>query len=117
MIKLMNSAMMPQEGIYKAQKITEEQARDIFEIFATSGWVSYVGYEQTAKYMSEVLGVDVPVQRTEAKLDKHDLILVCKLKYRVKNPKDKGKEVSKDDFEWWLVEYHSYEKEQKTREV
>jgi hypothetical protein len=36
-----------------------------------------------------------------------DEILVCKLRYRLKNPADKGKEVSKDDFEWWHVIYRA----------
>jgi hypothetical protein len=44
-------------------------------------------------------------------------MLVCKLKYRVSNPADKGAEVPEDAFEWWVVEYHSFENELKTREV
>lgn len=117
MIKLLNSAMMPQEGIYKAQKITPEQARRVFEHFSKSGWVSYVGYPQTAEYMSKVLGVEVPVNRAQATLDNDDIILVCKLKYRLSNPADKGAEVPENAFEWWVVEYHSFENELKTREV
>jgi hypothetical protein len=48
-----------------------------------------------------------PLNRGETVLADGDEILVCKLRYRLKNPADKGKEVSKDDFEWWHVIYRA----------
>lgn len=68
---------------------------------------SYIGYPQTAEYMSKVLGVNVEVNREEMQLKDGDMMLVCKLKYRVKDPTTKGQEVSEDDFEWYLVSYSS----------
>jgi len=70
---------------YKVKRIDEKEAKNIFNTFKTRGWTSYVGYESTAKYMEKVLGEYIPVNRDTAKLEPKDVILVCKLPYRV-NP-------------------------------
>jgi len=105
MLVLMNSAMCPQEGTYKVKRIDEKEAKNIFNTFKTRGWTSYVGYESTAKYMEKVLGEYIPVNRDTAKLEPKDVILVCKLPYRV-NPKyKKNSNPDEQDFEWWLMQY------------
>ena len=105
MLKLMNSAMMPVPGVYRIQKISPEQAREIVKKHHNI-FESYVGYQDTAAYMSQVLGVDVPVNRAETVLADEDEILVCKLKYRVAKPSDKGKFTPSDeDYEWFWVKY------------
>jgi len=105
MLVLMNSTMCPQEGTYKVKRITEEEAKRVFNAFKAKGWESYVGYESTAKYMEKVLGEYIPVNRDVAKLEPKDVILVCKLGYRV-NPADKkNSNPNEQDFEWWLMQY------------
>lgn len=107
MLKLMNSAMMPVPGVYVAKKITPEQAREVIKKH-NAVFESYVGYPDTARYMSQILGVDVPVNRAETTLADGDEILVCRLKYRVKDPAIKGAFVpAEDDFEWWHIVFHS----------
>jgi hypothetical protein len=107
MLKLMNSAMMPVPGTYVARKITVDEARAIVQKFHGK-FESYIGYPDTAKYMSEVLGVDVPVNRSETSLADRDEILVCKLRYRVKDPGAKGTFTpNADDYEWWHVIYRA----------
>jgi hypothetical protein len=105
MLKLMNSAMMPVPGVYRVQKISPEQAREILKKHNNT-FESYIGYEDTARFMSQILGVDVPVNRAETVLTDGDEILVCKLRYRLKNPADKGNFTpSDDDYEWFWVKY------------
>jgi len=107
MVKLMNSAMMPVPGTYTARKISPEEAREIVKRYGEKV-ESFVGYPETARYMSIVLGVDVPVNRAETTLESGDEIIVCKLKYRLKNPAEKGNFVpSDDDYEWWHVMYRA----------
>lgn len=103
---LMNSAMMPFEGAWRLEKITPEMAKEISQ--RADVIQSFIGYESTAKYMSNVLGVEVPINRSVVtKEDFQDAIaIICKLKYRVKNPKEKGKfTLSNEDFEWYLLTY------------
>ena len=103
-VKLMNSAMMPAEGVYKLKKITPEEAK---EVASKATVESYVGYPDTAKYMSEKLGIEVPVNRSEAILEDGDVMIICKLKYRVQNPQEKGKFTpNDDDFEWYICYYN-----------
>lgn len=106
MIRLMNSTMMPQEGIYRLLKVEESQIKGLFNFYRKIGHEvqSYIGYEQTAKYMSNVLDYEVPVNRVETTLESGDVLIICKLPYRVPNPNDKGKEV-KEEFEWFVAEY------------
>ena len=105
----MNSAMLPFPGAWFLEPITPEVARQIVqqadEIF------SFIGYESTAKYMSETLGIDVPVNRgliTKDVFDENTIGIICKLKYRVQNPADKGKFTpAPEDFEWYLLTFES----------
>lgn len=103
-VKLMNSAMMPVEGVYKLRKITVDEARMV--VAKAAKIESYIGYPDTANYMSHVLGIEVPISRAETTLEDGDIMLICRLRYRVQNPQEKGKFVPKDDdFEWFVAEY------------
>lgn len=107
MLKLMNSAMMPQEGVYIAKKISVDDAREIFRRHCAV-FESYIGYPETAQFLSEIFGVSVPVSRAETKLEDGDEIIVCKLKYRLSDPNQKGRIApTRDDFEFWYVQYKS----------
>ena len=103
-IILLNSAVMPNEGVYILKKITPERAKEII----TSNYEieSYIGYPDTARFMESILGITIPINRTKVILQNGDIAIVCRLKYRVKNPKDKGRFVPKpDDYEWYLETY------------
>ena len=103
---LMNSAMMPFEGAWRLERITPETAREIAK--RANSIQSFIGYESTAKYMENVLGVEVPVNRSIVTKEdfQNAIAIVCKLKYRVKNPNEKGKFTpGNEDFEWYLLAY------------
>lgn len=103
-VKLMNSAFMPEEGVYTLKRITPEEARKLLN--KATKIESYVGYSDTANYMSRVLGIEVPVNRGETTLEDGDIMLICRLSYRVQNPQDKGRFTpSEKDFEWFVCEF------------
>lgn len=109
MIKLMNSAVMPQEGIYLSKKVNEEFVKMYFQKHKDEGWESYVGYPQNIPYMSKVLGVDIPINRGETKLEHGDVMIVCKLRYRIQDPTQKVNTEPKDeDFEWYIITYKTH---------
>jgi hypothetical protein len=105
-LKLMNSTMMPQEGFYRCEKISPEEARNLFQQF--QGKVeSYIGYPDTAQYMEQVLRATVPLSRATTTFEKGDKALVCKLAYRLTDPNNKGKNCPKEqDYEWYVITYY-----------
>ena len=102
MIKLMNSAMMPQPGIYEMEQISQQ----VFASFIRdAGEVdSYIGYPQTAQHVEALTGINVEVSRRMTLLEDGDRVLVVKLPYRVADPAIKGNEVA-PEFEYFLVRY------------
>lgn len=103
MLKLMNSAMMPQEGNYSMRQIS---ADEFAEILRTEPFESYIGYPDNLKIIKELSGVDVPLSREQTRLAPGDEMLVMRLKYRITNPADKGKFTpTVDDFEFFKCEY------------
>jgi hypothetical protein len=102
---LMNSAVTPIDGRYTVQHTDLEGAR--YAVAIADEIVSYVGYPTTAQYMSKTLGIPVAVNREHLKELRHgDIMLVCRLKYRVPDPADKGKfEPGEEDFEWLIIKY------------
>jgi len=104
----MNSAVITKEGTYYARKVSQTEARETFQKLKGNGWQSYIGYQETASYVSKVLGIEVPVSRAETTINNGDIMIVCKLKYRISNPSEKGKfSPSEEDFEWLIIEYQA----------
>lgn len=103
MIRLLNSAMMPAEGIYEMSRLTEDE---FVNALRAGMFISYIGYPETAKHIADISGVEVPLNRGATYIDDGDTLLICKLKYRVQNPGDKGKFTpGRDDYEYFIVEY------------
>lgn len=102
-IKLLNSAMMPQEGHYSLKRITREE---FVEEIRTNVIISYIGYKDTADFIEKISGVEIDVNRNPTELRDTDTFLVIKLKYRVPNPAEKGKYVPTDeDYEFFICHY------------
>ena len=107
-VYLLSATVMPNEGIYRLKGITEQEAREIVQ--NADEVVSYVGYDSTADYMAEVLRIPVGVNRDKVLFNDGDIAVVCKLKYRLKDPKQKGSySPQPDDYEWFLAEYEALE--------
>lgn len=105
MIKLLNSAMMPVEGVYKLQRISPE---DFSSILRSEEYQSYIGYPDTARMIEEIAKVSVPLSREQTTVQDGDILLICRLKYRLQDPAAKGKFTpSVNDFEFFRCEYSS----------
>jgi len=105
-ILLLNSAIMPIQGIYEIRKISKDQFIRLIQ-FADKYSIldSYIGYDQTVNYIEGISGVRVPVNRTQAIPDKGDYFLVIKLTKRVSNPIDKGK-IAEPEYEYYFGIYY-----------
>lgn len=102
-IRLMNSAMMPNDGVYRKATFSKEAFKAEFDAHRLAGAEikSYIGYPETARILSELLKFDVKVSRDETTLDFGDVMLVARLKYRV-NPTEKAtnRKQTIEDFEF-----------------
>ncbi len=68
---------------------------------------SYIGHEATANLLSSLLNINVPVNRGMYDPKINDTAIVVRLKKRLEKPED-IKNVSPNDIEFILVEYHEY---------
>jgi len=88
---ILNSAVITSPGDYRYRIITADEARQ----WAEGGFVSTVGYEQTAEALGQLLGVPVPVDRKTITMSPGDEALVFRLVFPAGMPRidpgDKGK--------------------------
>lgn len=84
------------------RKIDLEKAREIVKRHEI---ISVVGHESTARFLTEVLGVPIVMNRTEYKFNENeDVILVAQIKTRLPEGKILDKEeLKKVAVEFWLV--------------
>jgi len=104
---LLNSAMMPDEGLYILRRVSREFFAELVADANRRGELqSYVGYAETAQHIEKISGVPIPVNRASTQLPDQALIAVCKLKYRVADPGAKGKlQPGEDDYEYYVATY------------
>lgn len=105
MLKLVNSAMMPVAGMYRMTMLTESE---FAERLRAAQFESFIGYETTATHVQQIAGVHVPVSRAETTLRSGDTMLVCRLNFRLANPKmkaDRNYVPQRSDYEYCAVEY------------
>ena len=107
MILLLNSAVMPNEGVYTLKQISEATFQKLLqEAAATDNFKSYIGYPQTAQLIEQITGIAVEVSREQASLTPGDIMLIVKLRHRVANPADKETlQLSIDDFEFYRCDW------------
>ena len=106
-VLLLNSAVMPREGIYVMKRITKEEFGKALKQAKEKGVLkSYIGYPDNIELIKKWFGVEVELNRTQTDVKNGDIMLVMKLKYRLPNPKDKGRYTPKEeDFEFFTVQY------------
>ena len=104
---LLNSAMMPDEGLYILQRVSREFfAELIADAHRRGNLRSYIGYPETAQHIEQISGVPIPVNRAATQLPDQALIAVCKLKYRVSDPATKGRlQPGDEDYEYFVATY------------
>ncbi|RKU22868.1 hypothetical protein C6503_03645 [Candidatus Poribacteria bacterium] len=111
MILLLNSAVMPTEGVYTLKRISEATFRTVLQgAAAAKNFQSYIGYPETAHLIEEFTGIEVEVSREQATLAPGDIILIVKLRHRVANPTDKDiPQLSIGDFEFFWCDWKPLE--------
>jgi hypothetical protein len=104
---LLNSAMMPDEGLYILRRVSREFfAELVADAYRRGNLRSFVGYPETAQHIERISGVPIEVNRAATELPDQALIAVCKLKYRVADPDTKGKlQPGEDDYEYYVATY------------
>jgi hypothetical protein len=68
---------------------------------------SYIGHEATANLLSSLLNISVPTNRSMYDPKPNDVAVIVRLKKRLEKPED-VKNVTENDIEFILVEYHEY---------
>jgi len=104
---LLNSAMMPDEGLYILRRVSREFfAELVADAHRRGNLKSYIGYPETAQHVQSISGVPIQVNRAATQLPDQALIAVCKLKYRVGDPATKGRlQPGDEDYEYFVATY------------
>lgn len=89
---ILNTSILTVEGEYKLENITLEQAK---ELVSTSTLDSAVGHQSTANIMTELLGVEIPMNRQMFVQEKGQKSLVFKLNGRP----EEGKILTREEIE------------------
>jgi PIN domain nuclease of toxin-antitoxin system len=110
MLYISNSFSLSMLNSNKSESLTlnlKVKEIDISEVkeMLNNQWVSAVGHESTAKVMSQIVGIDIPYNRIQVKLEKNDKIIVFQLLTRL----EEGKVLSDEELKalphkWILVE-------------
>jgi len=102
----MNSAMMPQDGIFMRTTIDQDTFKMILQDAEEVS--SSVGYDAVANMISKLTGKRVTVNRNMTQLDDKSVVLVAKLPYRIKDPSQKGHINTEDpnNYEFCMMTYH-----------
>lgn len=107
MILLFNSAVMPNEGVYTLQRISEATfKKELQKAAATGNLKSYIGYPETAEMLEQMTGIQIEASREHAMLIPGDEMLIIKLRYRTADPaSNKPLQLSIDDFEFFRCDW------------
>ena len=107
MILLLNSAVMPDEGVYTLKRISEATFQKVLrDAAATDNFKSYIGYPETARLIEQITGIAIEVSREQATLAPGDTMLIVKLRHRVTNPANKVTlQLSIDEFEFFRCDW------------
>ena len=89
MVLLLNSAVMPTEGVYTLKRISKAAFQKVLhEAVATGNFQSYIGYPKTADLIEQLTGIEIEVSREQAELATGDVMLIVKLRHRIQDLSD-----------------------------
>lgn len=98
-VLLMNSAMMPSDGVYRKSNISKDQFFGrVREAYEAGQLVNHIGYEQNLSIIRQATGVDLDLNFDMTYCEPGDVLLCMTLPYRVGGWK--GVEVDEGDFEY-----------------
>jgi len=85
---ILNSAVITSPGRYTYRLVEVEEAKDWLK---AGPWTSTIGYQETAEALGSLLGVEIPVSRTQIKMGVGDEALIYRLTIRISDPATKGR--------------------------
>jgi len=98
---LLNSAVITAPGVYEYRLVTPQEAAAWIR---AGGWVSRIGYPQTADWIEQLAGVRPELSREASVMEAGDEALVVRLRYRVADPAQKGAvPVQPEDWEYGIL--------------
>lgn len=103
MLILMNSAMMPHEGIYIMKKNQAKEFFDKIKETPIEQIISFIGWPENLRLIYDQTGIQIQISRENTVLSEQDQIYVMKLKYRPENKAVKFTRIS--DFDFFRVQY------------
>jgi hypothetical protein len=95
---ILNSAVLTAFGTYRYSPLPPEEARRLLG----EGFISAIGHPETARVASEILGVEIPVNRVEVRMEPGDRAIVLRLKHRP--PAGAEIHAAPEDYEVGLLE-------------
>lgn len=107
--RLMNSAMMPAPGRYAFRRVPLKTFVAAVQCaHHDRSLISYCGYPQNARLLSDLAEVPIEVSRRHAgpDMENGDVLLIMTLRYRTDGG-PKGGRVSEDDFEFGIATFSS----------
>lgn len=97
-VYILNSAVLTAFGTYRYTPLAPEEAARLL----SGGFISAIGHPETARVASELLGVEIPVNRIEVKMEPGDRAVVVRLRHRP--PAGAEISASPEDYELGLLE-------------
>lgn len=76
---IINAPILPNYGRYEFNSLTTEQAKTLL----TSGFVSAIGHESTAKLLSHTLEQDIATNRIQVTLQVGDVAVIFRITQRL----------------------------------
>ncbi len=75
-VYVLNAPILTSYGTFIYRKISVGKARNIL---SKNEFISAVGHESTAKFLTQLLGINIPFSRIQIKMQKGDRAIVFKL--------------------------------------
>jgi hypothetical protein len=96
---LLNSAVLAAGG-YGTYRYEAATVADLASYLREPGWVSRVGYAETAEQIRRWAGVTVPLSRESSPMAEGDVAMVVRLRYRIAQPGQKGSPTGARETDW-----------------
>ena len=106
-IHILNSAVMPQPGIYEIEQLTKDEFSHLLRQDSKSfDFKHYIGYGSTLQLLMQLTGIDFGrVNKNKTVLEDGDIFYVVRLNYRVDHNDKKGRIPDVNDFEYFRGTY------------
>lgn len=91
MITILNTSILTTYGLFEYCPLSLEEAKT----FVSTGFQSAIGHQSTAEILTELLGIEIPVNRIEYRQQAGDSAIIFKLNGRP----PEGAILSKEDLE------------------